>query len=213
MIDKRLAAEVLDAALSTGGDFAEIFMEDRRNQSLVLESNRLESVNSGRLHGAGIRVYHGLSAVYAYTNSTDREGLLKCARDAASAIKAEKSGIITAKPFEDLVIANAHPILMRPSQTDTRKKADILRCANAAARKAGEEISQVICSYNDSEQDVLICNSDGLFVTDTRVYSRMSCQAVAGSGSENQTAHEAPGAMRALSITLIPSILRWSALK
>ena len=196
MIDKRLAAEVLDAALSTGGDFAEIFMEDRRNQSLVLESNRLESVNSGRLHGAGIRVYHGLSAVYAYTNSTDREGLLKCAREAASAVKAEKSGIITAKPFEDLVIANAHPILMRPSQTETRKKADILRCANAAARKAGEEISQVICSYNDSEQDVLICNSDGLFVTDTRVYSRMSCQAVAGSGSENQTAHEAPGAMK-----------------
>ena len=68
MLDKHLAMEALDAALSTGGDFAEIFAEDRRDQAVTLQSSRVERVNSGRLHGAGVRVYDGTSAVYAYTN-------------------------------------------------------------------------------------------------------------------------------------------------
>ena len=79
--------DVLDAALATGGDFAELFMEDRRDTSLVLQLNRLETVNSGRIHGAGVRVYVGLNAIYAYTNDTSREGLIACARQAASAVR------------------------------------------------------------------------------------------------------------------------------
>ena len=196
MLDKNIAAAALDAALSTGGDFAEIFMEDRRNYSLLLQSERLETVNSGRLHGAVVRVYNGLTAVYAYTNDTDREGLLRCAKEAASAVKAEKAGQRLVKPFAPSPIKNAHPTALRPSDTDARRKADVLRAANAAARAAGEEISQVICTYSDSEQDVLVCNSEGLFRTDARVYSRLGCQAVAGSGMENQQGYEARGALR-----------------
>ena len=77
MLDKHLAMEALDAALSTGGDFAEIFAEDRRDQAVALQDSHVERVNSGRLHGAGVRVYDGLTAVYAYTNDFGREGLLK----------------------------------------------------------------------------------------------------------------------------------------
>ena len=39
---------------------------------------------------------------------------------------------------------------------------------------------QVACTYRDSEQDVLIANSEGRFVTDRRVYTRLGCQAVGG---------------------------------
>ena len=63
MLEQSIARDALDAALATGGDFAEIFLEDRRNNTLVLQDNRLEMVNSGRIHGAGIRVYTGLNAV------------------------------------------------------------------------------------------------------------------------------------------------------
>jgi len=195
MLNQIVAQEVLNAALATGGDFAEIFLEDRRDQSLILQDNRLETVNSGRIHGAGIRVYVGLNAVYTYTNDTDREGLLRCAKQAASAVKAQKDGRVQAAPFTVASFENAHSIRMLPSQTEARKKAEILRAANAAARGWSQEITQVVCSYRDSEQDVLICNSDGLFVEDRRVYTRLGCQVVASSGTENQTAFEGPGAM------------------
>lgn len=195
MLNQNIAQKALDAALSTGGDFAEIFLEDRRDQSLILQDNRLETVHSGRIHGAGIRVYVGLNAVYTYTNDTDEEGLLRCALQAASAVKAQKSGKITCQPFTVVNAGNAHSIQMLPSATETRKKADILRKANASARAVSAEISQVSCSYRESEQDVCIVNSDGLYVTDRRVYTRLGCQAIASSGMENQSAFEGPGAM------------------
>lgn len=196
MLDKSIARDVLDAALATGGDFAELFMEDRRLGSLLLQSNRLEGVNSGRKHGAGIRVYTGLTAVYAYTNDTDREGLLRCAKAAAGAVIEQKNGGAECKPLVTSEYKSIHEYRMLPSDVETRKKVELLRAANAAAREAGDEISQVLCLYNDSEQDVLICNSDGLYVTDRRVYGRLVCQAIASSGTENQMASEAPGALR-----------------
>ena len=56
MLDKRIAQEVIDCALSTGGDFAEIFYEDRLNNRLTMRAGKVEGVNSGRIHGAGVRV-------------------------------------------------------------------------------------------------------------------------------------------------------------
>ena len=99
MLNQILAQEALNIALSTGGDFAEIFLEDRRDNVLVLQDNRLETVNSGRIHGAGIRVYVGLNAVYTYTNDTDRDGLLRCAKKAAEVVRERKEGFVKAKPF------------------------------------------------------------------------------------------------------------------
>ena len=195
MINPILAQEALNLALSTGGDFAEIFLEDRRNNTLVLQNDRLETVNSGRIHGAGIRVYVGLNAVYTYTNDTDREGMLRCAKKAAQAVRDQKEGFVKSKPFYTPAMETVHTFRQLPSQTAAKQKADILRAANAAARSVSNEISQAVCTYTDSEQDVLICNSEGLFVTDRRVYTRMACTAVASSGMENQSGSENPGAM------------------
>ncbi len=195
MLNPILAQEALNVALSTGGDFAEIFLEDRRDNVLVLQDNRLETVNSGRIHGAGIRVYVGLNAVYTYTNDTDRDGMLRCAKKAAQAVRDQKEGFVKAKPFYTPEIEQVHTFRMLPSQTAAKQKADILRAANAAARGYSSEITQAVCTYKDSEQDVLICNSEGLFVTDRRVYTRLACSAVASSGMENQSGSENPGAM------------------
>ena len=150
MLNQATAQVVLEAALSTGGDFAEIFMEDRRNNSLILQDNRLETINSGRIHGAGVRVYKELSAYYAYTNDTSREGLIRCALEAASAVKAGDERAQCAKLVAK-EIRNAHYVAMKPSETDTKLKADILRAANNSARAVSEEITQVTCGYRDSE--------------------------------------------------------------
>ena len=65
MLDQNLAREVLACAVRTGGAFAEIFMEDRVDHTLLMRSGRIENVNSGRIHGAGIRVYCKLAAYYS----------------------------------------------------------------------------------------------------------------------------------------------------
>ena len=79
MLDQNIAAEVMACAVRTGGDFAEIFLEDKLTNSISLQTGKIEAAKTGRTHGAGIRVLQGTSAVYVYTNDTSREGLMRCA--------------------------------------------------------------------------------------------------------------------------------------
>ena len=76
MILKSVAEQVLHEALRTGGDFAELFCEDRRSGAMGLVDGHVESASTVRRHGAGIRVYNGLNSVYVHTNDTGLSGLL-----------------------------------------------------------------------------------------------------------------------------------------
>ena len=55
----------LHAALRTGGDFAEVFVEDRRSTSALFDDGRVEELTGGRSRGAGIRVVVGETTGFA----------------------------------------------------------------------------------------------------------------------------------------------------
>ena len=192
MLDRNTAADVLNEAVRTGGDFAELFVEDRVNHNMTLRSGRLESVRTGRLHGAGIRVFDGLRAIYVYTNDVTREGLLTCAGQAAAAV-AGKAGC---KPvgFSPWSAVREDEVRLMPGDTPAARKAEKLRAADAEARKASAEIVQVNCDYLDHVQNILVCNTDGVFAEDRRVRTRFSVSAVASDGRENQVGSQNPGA-------------------
>lgn len=193
MIQESLAREVLAKAVATGGDFAEIFLEDRVNHNLQIRSSKIDAVSTGRLHGAGVRVFDGTRAIYVYTNDTSREGLLDCAETAAAAIHAKNApASIPALPLHD--VSCPETIRLWPGDVKAALKAEKLRAADAAARAVSPEIAQVIGRYMDSVQKVWIYNTEGTAVTDTRVYTRMMLQAVASNGMENQMGSHSPGA-------------------
>lgn len=192
MIAKNLAEEVLSVALSSGGDFAEIFMEDKRTNSLVLTSGKLETAQSGREYGAGVRIFQGTQTVYAYTNDLSREGLIDTAGKAAAALGACKEG-------KDIVLApskapDRHPARISPWDVEGKRKVQKLKDGHAAAVALGSEIVQVQSSLGEVDQHVLIANSEGLFITDRRVRSRFMVMAVASDGKENQIGFFGPGA-------------------
>ncbi len=193
MLDQNIAREVLQEAVRTGGDFAEIFVEDRIDHTQVMRSGRIENVNTGRLHGAGVRVFSGTNAVYVHTNDTSREGLMACARQAAAAVKAGGKGCIVA-PFKAWDAARPEEIRLLPTNVKAAVKAEKLRAAEAAARAVSNEVVQVVANYIDHVQDVCICNTEGVFVTDRRVRTRLSVNAIASNGTENQTGSDNPGA-------------------
>ena len=56
MIQKKVAEAALAAALKTGGDFAEIFLQDERSSAMGMSFDRIEEAVTGRAHGAGVRV-------------------------------------------------------------------------------------------------------------------------------------------------------------
>jgi len=94
MIKQSIIENVLEAALATGGDFSEIFIEDKYVNDFVLQSGKIEQSISGRDFGIGIRIFSGLQSIYTYTNDFSEEGLLAAAERAALAIKGGGSGTI-----------------------------------------------------------------------------------------------------------------------
>ena len=77
LIDDDVVTRVLTAALRTGGDFAEVFAEDKRSSSAYLDDGKIEELSSGRDRGAGIRVVVGETTGFAHTADLSEAGLLR----------------------------------------------------------------------------------------------------------------------------------------
>ena len=193
MILKSTAEQVLSEALKTGGDFAEIFCEDRRSGSMAMVSGHVENASTVRRHGAGIRVYNGLNSVYVHTNDTSLSGLIAAARKAADAVSGDAA--IGDVRLTQALAANIHPVKAMPMDVAGTRKAALLREMDLAARSESPEIAQVRANLLYWDSDVLIANSEGLFTGDRRVYTRMACAAVAEGGGESQSGSATPGAM------------------
>lgn len=193
-MDRLFLQEVLATALRRGGTFAEIFVEDRENALISLRGGKIENAARSRICGAGVRVFDGLKCIYCYTAGTNRAELLACAERAAAAVmdtRAQGCGV----RLTERIPANLHRIAQLPGTVESARKAQKVRDAYAAAKAYSPEIAQAIVDYTDGDQRVTIANSEGLCVSDRRVYTRLRCSAVASSGVENQSGTLAPGAM------------------
>ncbi|MED3550837.1 TldD/PmbA family protein [Cytobacillus praedii] len=192
MLAKSVIEDVLTAALATGGDFSEVFLEDRYTNNLTLQGGKIENSLSGRDFGIGIRVFKGLQSVYTYTTDGSKEGLLKAARNAAHAISGET--IIHPAPLKKEIVTCAHPITINPRETEKTRKVNVMKKAYEIAKNYHSSIHQVLVRYLDEEQNVLIANSEGKFIEDKRVRSRLAIQSIASDGKQMQPGFYGPGA-------------------
>ena len=194
MLSSAVCSQVLARALSQGGTFAEIFFEDSRNFTMTLRSGKIENAAASRPRGAGIRIYDGLRSIYVYTCDVTLSGLLRCAERAAAAVT-DTRGTGRDVVLHERATINLHPAQESVLSVPAQRRADVLRAADRAARAVSPSVRQVTCGLLSREQNVIIANSEGLYTGDQRVYTRLTCSAVASDGAENQTGSENPGAM------------------
>ena len=189
MLSEESIRRVLGAALSGGGDLAELFVDDRTSSGLQLEDSRIEDVSSGVDAGAGIRLITGDRVAYAYTNVLEEPALL----EAAAAVRAGASGTDRGIDLRRVRPELVNPVEIDPAKVDVSEKVDALRAADDSARSTGAAVRQVTVSYVDTHQHVLIANSDGLLVEDDRTRVRIFVQVVAGKEGRIATGYEGPG--------------------
>lgn len=190
MLERGVVEAVLAEALARGGDWAEIFAEDRRTAGLRLEGGKVENFSSGRESGVGIRVISGERASYAYTNLFTLEALKDAARAARAGLDGPHGSVADLDVQKDLA---AHPVSLRPSEVDPQRKVEALLAADAAARGYSGEVRQVVASMSEIEQKVLVASSDGRFATDERTRFRFVTNVVAGRDDRIATGFEGPG--------------------
>lgn len=198
MIPESIAQKVLTEALKTGGDLAEIYVEDRTSLSLNMEDSKIENAVRGLDQGAGVRVFFGNLVTYAYTDDLSEESLLRAAEAAAAAGKGTSQKTVinlaktsrpvlspVAKPFDHLAIAN---------------KAKLLSDADIVARNYHPLVKQFMGFYAEMNRKVWIFNSDGLQVEDDRSFVELAGIVIAQKGDVIQRGRSAFGGQKGLEI-------------
>ena len=190
--------EVLKRAMSSGGEFADIYIERSSPLSLVCEDSRLEKVMSGIDCGAGLRLIFGQRTAYAYTNELTTASLLEVAdavRQAATGeIHRSNINLIRKKPRMD------QPVMKAPENVETSWKAGMVLQANRIARSFDPRIRQAMVTYRENRQTVIIANSDGELAEDERMYLTALVHVVAADGDVVQTGYEPVGGIAGIEL-------------
>lgn len=192
MISKALAESVLACAMSGGADFAELYGEITRNNTVSMIDGKIERVTDNLISGVGIRAFFGTQTVFASTSDTSREGLLKCARSVAAAMLESKQEVSVV--LKERMFPNIHPAVVIPTGVDAKIRADILRAGCFAAKEYDDAISQVSGSLIGVDHSIWIANTDGLYTTDRHIRTRIAVSAVASAAGVNQSGSDSPGA-------------------
>ena len=192
MLERDLVEEVLTAARRRGGAFAEVFVEETTGTSIRLDDGKVEELTTGLDRGAGVRVAHGTSYGYAFSNRLDREALLQAADAASAALReGEPGSVIDLRTLEGPV---TNAVDRPPSEVPPSDKVAWLRELDDAARTYSSEVAQVVGVYGDSLQRRLIATSDGRWVEEDRPRIRLVAQVVAKRDDTIQTGFHGPAA-------------------
>jgi TldD protein len=173
-------------ALSSGGNFSELFLEDRLDLTIRSVDGSMCGATSLHIHGAGIHLFRDATSVYVYSNDTSAKGLLRLGEKAANLLPAEGEAggptlsIIALSPRR---YPTPVPVEVWPHTVETQRKVQVLKEMDAAARDEGG-VRSLNANYFDTRQHVLVANSEGLLVEDDRVRTRVRLDTTVEVGSE-----------------------------
>lgn len=196
MLNKNQLEKLLEYAMKSEADFAEIFEEETNKEVISMLNDDVEDIGRSVVAGAGIRLYKDLESVYAYTNDLSEDALFALINDLREALGAKSEG--PEIKLTEEVIEDIHPIKKDPFDTPLSEKIELIERASKAAREADEKIVKSRASIASVAQDVQIANSDGRLVKDKRHRVRMSVQAFASDGTQMKNGYDAPGAAMGL---------------
>ncbi len=174
-IDAALAEHCLAAALSAGGDFAELYFEAVTSSSIGIDEGIVKSASQGHSKGCGIRVLSGERTGYSYTDSFEKDRLLHAAKTAA--LIASGPATVQVQGFVSTEVHDLYPVVGLDAEISA--KLELVQRADRAARAYDHRVTQVRAGFNDEVRHVLIVASDGTWASDTQPLSRFSVSVLA----------------------------------
>ena len=164
---KEKIENILSEMLSTGGDFAEVFLEERTNKGFMYIDNRLDQFNISNKNGIGLRLAKENNIYYGSTNDLTDEGIQKIVSDL-------KSNIHDEVLYSDIKLEELeeykHNGVNKYTDEEVKNK---LKEINDKVCSQDERISQVKLIFNNINQKVTIANQSGCFKAEDRILTRL----------------------------------------
>ncbi len=163
-IDTQMLNRVIRSALQQGGDFAEVYVENRVSRDILMEESSVRRAVFGISQGAGVRVLSGDKTGYAYTDEINEEKLTRAAEVASYIARGAKAS----KPVDIRAAKRPSFITVKiplDSVADARR-IEVMKRADDAALSFDDRIKMASISYYDEVRGRTIANSEGLLLQD-----------------------------------------------
>lgn len=191
MITKSVIENIIQTALECGGDFAEVFVEDRNHTTIVQNGKETEEGIVAQDCGVGIRVFSGIQSVYTYSSDDREEHLLQVTRDICQLFPNHKAAQMMTLRSSQLILP---PSKLPFDQVTYQQKMDRVQLVQNAGYQYDKAIDKMWVKYLDLHQQVTIANSEGVYVEDTRNKTRMLITAYATINGDTRSGYIGPGA-------------------
>lgn len=184
------AKEILEVALSTGGEFAEVYMENSTLESYGMRLGKLATANVSKVKGAALRILKDGMEVNCSTTVCTKEALIEAAKTLAQSFEGVKTvDVLDFNEKEVELVVNPKRI----RGNDLHQEMDLLTRVSKVAMEYSPEIIQVMANLVKKEQSIFVFASDSTWQTDHRCNTRLSCQVVASDGKDMQPANDSFG--------------------
>jgi len=184
--------KILNIALSSGGDFSEIFLEYKMYNSINMEEDIIKETAESISLGLGIRVISGEKTGYGYTNDLSLEKIKKVALTASSIASGKlqkNSSFLNSFSIKH----NFYPVLNPAHKESLEKKILLVQKAYQTAQNFDQKIKKVKVSFIDQIQYVTVVNSEGLMVSDIRPLIKLVCLCIAEKSQKREAGFSGGG--------------------
>ena len=190
-VTETLIKDTLGAALSRGGDYADVYFQHRILNNMTLEDGAVNRASANVALGVGVRVVKGDQTGYGFTEDLTAEAMKRAALTAAAIAQGgSKNGPkrlnVTAKD-------NRYPVKVKWEDVRPTQKLTILNGLNEKTFAADKRVQKVNINFMDGSGVILVADSNGRIVEDfqpmTSVY--LSVVAEQNGRKENNTVNVA----------------------
>lgn len=190
--DENFLHTVLEEALKNGGEYADLFFEDTKVNSINYLDSKVNDMSLGNNYGVGLRIIVNKKTIYLYSNDTSNNSLINLAKSAASIVN-DKKYIV--KDFIQSKEKDNHPLHINPFDINFDEKIEVLSSLDKTSRGVSDKIKQVNAMYSEKQRNILVCASNGILKEDSQTYIRLIMMAMASDGTNTQTACRTKGAL------------------
>ncbi len=193
ILDRNMLTRILDQVGTEEGEFAEIYVEERKVNQILCEDDKIEKIHTGLEMGVGMRLVREGKTAYIYSNDLREVSLLR----AAALLRQSLAGSGRALDRETVLHLMRGGFELEfsrlPGDVSFQEKTGAVLEANHRARQVSPDIRQVSVGIGDLQKTWQIANTEGELVEDKIARVRMMIQVIAAREGIIQTGYESRG--------------------
>lgn len=186
-VTRETLQKVIAAAMSKGGDYADLYFEHTLSSNLGLQDGKVNRAFTNVDFGVGIRVLKGEQTGFAYSEDVSLESMLQAAAMAAS-IANSGSTYVPPVPVQRIP-ASYYNIIRKWEDTPVKDKIPFVQKINDKVFALDSKVVKVNAGLGDETKVILFYNSEGTITWDYRPMVTFSLMSVMQRGQQIENSY------------------------